>query len=524
MKRILSFILAAAIISSAPAAFAENDGYASQEQDAEYGDIFTNEITETEDEFAYNDVIEITEASDGLISDEYNAEEGLVIEEIEGQDMAYSANNVPQYLFDYEYYATKYEDLANAFGRNKSKLYNHWLTNGKREGRSPSPVYDPDYYLNNNGDLRNAFGTDYAALYNHFVTYGINEFRKSSPIYDGGYYKSHYSDLQNAFGNKSSSYISHFMSNGMNEGRQASDDFNVEDYKSRYSDLQNAFGNNLKRYYYHYMEYGVTEGRNGKPSGNNSPTEVPDTTSNKSTQQNNTSQNGRTAWVKTSGSNLNMRASASTSSRIVCKVPNGSRITVYGNPSKNFYKAAYNGRTGYVSAGYVTFSSSSSPSYSGGRIVDNWSKVSLLKQGSKTCKATAVAQSLNIIVCANRYTMAEMGNSNCKSINGNTYRGSDGNVYDATYKTDSYRGSASEQMSKINAAISAGLPIIVAVHKKSSGTKHHWVTLIGRNSNTYDIIDPATGTKRTMSSAGYAFGLADYSNGYHYGYVSFARR
>jgi len=68
------------------------------------------------------------------------------------------------------------------------------------------------------------------------------------------------------------------------------------------------------------------------------------------------------------------------------------------------------------------------------------------------------------------------------------------------------------------------LPIVIAVHKKNSDTKHYWVTIIGKKGNDYNIIDPATGTKRTMDSAKYAFGLADYSNGNHYGYVSFKRQ
>ncbi len=186
----------------------------------------------------------------------------------------------PSYMFNANYYSTKYPDLYNAFGNNKSKLKTHWNTYGKKEGRSPSPIYDPDCYLNNNGDLKNAFGTNYTELYNHFLTYGINEFRKSSPIYDGAYYKTHYADLQNAFGNNSKLYLEHFLNYGMKEGRQASADFNVHDYKSRYADLQNAFGNDLAQYYWHYMQYGIREGRDGSSTGRYSPAQVPDITSN----------------------------------------------------------------------------------------------------------------------------------------------------------------------------------------------------------------------------------------------------
>lgn len=522
MKKMVSLILAVALTGGISVVSAANDTN-------DY--LLPDEILEcsgdndyTSEEMAAVEESAAEEVDLGSISDGYSLSENSLPETEENQMLAYTANNIPEYLFDAYYYAEKYDDLSRAFGRNKSQLYNHWLNYGKREGRSPSPVYDPNYYLSHNADLKNAFGSNYTALYNHFVTYGINEFRESSPIYSGGYYKSHYSDLQNAFGNNSRSYLNHFMNYGMREGRQASNDFNVIDYKNRYSDLRDAFGNTLKSYYYHYMEYGVDEGRNGKPSGSNSPAAVPDTTSNSTS--NNTSQNSRTAWAKTSGSNLNMRSAATTNSSIVCKIPNRAQVTVYGNPTNGFYKVSYNGRTGYASARYISFSvpGGGTSQGLGGRLVDNVNRVNLIKQGSKTCKATAVAQSLNIIVGANRYTTSGMGGSNCRSINGQTYCGTNGNTYVATYKTDSYKGSASEQMSKINAAISAGLPIIVAVHKNGSGTKHHWVTIIGKSGSTYTIIDPATGTRRTMSSAGYAFGLADYSNGYHYGYVSFARR
>ncbi len=173
----------------------------------------------------------------------------------------YTADTVPLYLFDAEYYWAKYYDLQQAIGLDKAKLYEHWLSCGIKEGRSPSPVYDPGYYLSNNADLQKAFGTDYTQLYNHWVSCGVNEFRKSSAIYDGGYYKSKYSDLQNAFGSNSVDYLQHFFNFGMNEGRQASESFNVNIYKDRYEDLKNAIGDDMKGYYYHYMEYGISEGR-----------------------------------------------------------------------------------------------------------------------------------------------------------------------------------------------------------------------------------------------------------------------
>ena len=162
----------------------------------------------------------------------------------------------------------------------------------------------------------------------------------------------------------------------------------------------------------------------------------------------------------------------------------------------------------------------SAPAPCGNRIVDNISRVALIPQAEKTCKATAMAQSLNIIVGSNQYSTSGMGGRNARSIEGQTYRGTDGKTYRASYKLDAYVGSRSEQQAQIDYAMDRGLPVIVTVHKPG-GTPHHWVTIIGRNGSTYDLIDPWHGRRITMSGAGYSFGLTNYPNGVHFGYISF---
>lgn len=83
-------------------------------------------------------------------------------------------------VFDAEYYANKYSDLKAAFGTNATKLYNHFLSFGIKEGRSASPIFDVKYYVNNNSDLKSAFGTDYVAAVKHFMNYGIKEARATA--------------------------------------------------------------------------------------------------------------------------------------------------------------------------------------------------------------------------------------------------------------------------------------------------------------------------------------------------------
>lgn len=171
------------------------------------------------------------------------------------------------------------------------------------------------------------------------------------------------------------------------------------------------------------------------------------------------------------------------------------------------------------------------PVSSSSLVDSNLSKVSYIKQGSETCKASSVAMAINLLTGKNTETTSSRGGSNCTWIDGKTYMGSDGRTYVATYKTDDYVGSATEQTNAINAALSAGLPIVVAVHStKSTGTKHHWVVVIGKSGNDYLIVDPASGSSgsmsaniKMMSSCSYSFGLTNYSKP-HYGYVSFSRK
>ena len=156
----------------------------------------------------------------------------------------------------------------------------------------------------------------------------------------------------------------------------------------------------------------------------------------------------------------------------------------------------------------------------------NLNKINYNKQGTNTCKASSVAMALNLIIGKNTYTTASMGGSCCKGINGNKYIGSDGNTYKATYRSDSYVGSLTEVKDAINKSLSAGLPIVVAVH--SSGTKHHWIVIVGQSGNNYLIVDPWGGSSGSMSfnvksMSSYQLGLTDYKDGVHYGYVSFSK-
>ncbi|MBE6049949.1 MAG: NlpC/P60 family protein [Clostridium sp.] len=70
----------------------------------------------------------------------------------------------------------------------------------------------------------------------------------------------------------------------------------------------------------------------------------------------------KTGTVTTSSGNLNVRKDATTSSKIIGKLPNGSSVTITGKTSDGkWYRIKYNSTVGYVSAAYVTLNSTPSP-------------------------------------------------------------------------------------------------------------------------------------------------------------------
>lgn len=87
-------------------------------------------------------------------------------------------------IFDAEYYYKKYEDLEDAFGKNPFHLFNHFLTNGMREGRQAKKSFNVYNYAANNLDLIVRFGTnDLSKYYMHYITEGYREGRSCETPY-----------------------------------------------------------------------------------------------------------------------------------------------------------------------------------------------------------------------------------------------------------------------------------------------------------------------------------------------------
>jgi hypothetical protein len=108
----------------------------------------------------------------------------------------YAYERITPETFDYVRYANDNPDLLSAYGYDKSKLYQHYQTAGKAEGRlahtlpykpgriavfdylgDESYYFDAKRYADDNPDLKAVFGYDKAALWNHYKTRGIQEGR-----------------------------------------------------------------------------------------------------------------------------------------------------------------------------------------------------------------------------------------------------------------------------------------------------------------------------------------------------------
>ena len=80
-------------------------------------------------------------------------------------------------VFDAKYYADNNSDLYAAYGYDKSKLLNHFLTDGMKEGRIACEGFNVNTYKENNADLAGAYGDDLSAYYTHYMNCGWAENR-----------------------------------------------------------------------------------------------------------------------------------------------------------------------------------------------------------------------------------------------------------------------------------------------------------------------------------------------------------
>lgn len=124
-----------------------------------------------------------------------------------------------------------------------------------------SDIFSADYYAEKNSDLAAAGVKGATKLLNHAMTTGIKEGRDVSPILDVAAYRAAYSDLDAAFGDNWDAYVKHYLTSGIRERRTAGVKFSLVNYEEKYSDVKAAFGDDYAAVARHYLNYGIKEGR-----------------------------------------------------------------------------------------------------------------------------------------------------------------------------------------------------------------------------------------------------------------------
>lgn len=156
-------------------------------------------------------------------------------------------------------------------------------------------LFDAEYYAGVYSDVAAAYGDDEEALFNHYINYGIYEGRVGSEAFNVLNYRENYADLEAAYGDDWKSYVDHYLTFGLVEGRDSGGMFDAVSYANRYPDLKEAYGYDVTKLWAHYEQFGMKEGRNPVSqslvnewaaaaakvesaktnTGNNTPTETP---------------------------------------------------------------------------------------------------------------------------------------------------------------------------------------------------------------------------------------------------------
>ncbi len=99
--------------------------------------------------------------------------------EVKTPDVDYSS------VFDAEYYYNTYPDLRHTIGNNPDALLEHFINVGMKEGRTGCSTFNVKAYMVNNVDLLPVYGVkDLSGYYLHYITSGKKEGR--SGVYKEG--------------------------------------------------------------------------------------------------------------------------------------------------------------------------------------------------------------------------------------------------------------------------------------------------------------------------------------------------
>ncbi|OYQ35852.1 hypothetical protein CHU95_06170 [Niveispirillum lacus] len=160
--------------------------------------------------------------------------------------------------FSLEAYRAQNSSLDKVFAGNDAGLMQHYINNGRSEGRIASG-FNAEAYAAQNPDLYAVYGLDAKALLNHYQTMGVREARPREG-FDAIAYAALNPDIYAAYGLNVGALVEHYMNYGEKEGRLATG-FDAEAYAALNPDLFRAFGLNEKALVEHFIQTGRAEGR-----------------------------------------------------------------------------------------------------------------------------------------------------------------------------------------------------------------------------------------------------------------------
>jgi len=89
-------------------------------------------------------------------------------------------------VFDGDYYAALYPDVAASTGGSHLAMLNHYIYYGIYEGRNASPYFNATDYMNKNPDLQAVYGANMLGYVYHYVHSGSVEGRDALPTVGAG--------------------------------------------------------------------------------------------------------------------------------------------------------------------------------------------------------------------------------------------------------------------------------------------------------------------------------------------------
>ncbi|MGD1928410.1 MAG: cadherin-like domain-containing protein [Leptolyngbyaceae cyanobacterium] len=169
-------------------------------------------------------------------------------------------------LYDESFYLSENPDVAAAVASGDlSSGYEHFITSGISEGRSPSVLYDEAFYLSSNPDVAAAVNAgDLNSGLEHFLNTGHIEGRDPSALFDQSDYLAANPDVANAVTDGSfDSGFDHYVSIGAEESRSPDLSlYNESFYLSNNLDVVAAVSaGDISSGYDHFISAGQIEGR-----------------------------------------------------------------------------------------------------------------------------------------------------------------------------------------------------------------------------------------------------------------------